>query len=113
MGDTNPFSGPHNKVQVPDKYVGLIIGKNGENLRMIASRSGTRIFVPQKNNNPGSDERTIEVDGDATSVEICKQEIDGLINRVRQILLNLCLVCDIIGTNGFLKESLWKWRGCL
>jgi len=81
VGDTNPFPGPHQKVDVPDKYVGLIIGKNGENLRTIASRSGTRIFVPRENHHPGSDERIIEVDGDPTSIEICKQEIDGLINR--------------------------------
>jgi predicted PilT family ATPase len=66
---------------VPDKYVGLIIGKNGENLRGIAQRSGVRIFVPQKNHVIGSDERTIEVDGEQTNVEICQQEIDGLINR--------------------------------
>lgn len=68
----NPFTGPHNKLQVPDKFVGLIIGKNGENLRGIAQRSNTRIFVPQKNTDPGSDERTIEVDGDSQSVEIAR-----------------------------------------
>jgi hypothetical protein len=37
--------------------------------------------VPQKNHVIGSDERTIEVDGEQTNVEICQQEIDGLINR--------------------------------
>lgn len=36
VGDHNPFPGPNTKVKVPDKFVGLIIGKNGENLRGIA-----------------------------------------------------------------------------
>ena len=36
VGDINPFSGPHSKIKVPDKFVGLIIGKNGENLRGVA-----------------------------------------------------------------------------
>ena len=64
MGDNNPFHGPHYPVQVPDKFVGLIIGKNGENLKGIAQRSNTKIYVPQKNMVPGAEERTIEVDGD-------------------------------------------------
>lgn len=46
VGDINPFNGPSSKVKVPDKFVGLIIGKNGENLRGIAQRSNTKIFVP-------------------------------------------------------------------
>mmetsp|Transcript_8863 Transcript_8863/g.6618 ORF Transcript_8863/g.6618 Transcript_8863/m.6618 type:complete len:145 (-) Transcript_8863:393-827(-) len=81
VGDSNPFPGPHSRIDVQDKYVGLIIGKNGENLRTIAARSGTRIFVPRENSNPHSEDRIIEVDGDATGIEICRQEIDSLINR--------------------------------
>lgn len=46
MGDINPFPGPHHKIKVPDKFVGLIIGKSGENLKGIAQRSNTKIFVP-------------------------------------------------------------------
>lgn len=46
VGDYNPFPGPHQKVKVPDKYVGLIIGKNGDTLKGIAQRSNTKIFVP-------------------------------------------------------------------
>jgi len=38
--------GPNEKIRVPDRYVGLIIGKSGENLKGVASRSNTRIFVP-------------------------------------------------------------------
>lgn len=80
MGDHNPFSGPHTKVKVPDKYVGLIIGKNSETLKGIAQRSNVRIFVPQKNIE-GSEERTIEMDGDQYNLEIARQEIQNLIQR--------------------------------
>jgi far upstream element-binding protein len=36
VGDTNPFYGNLDKLRVPDKYVGLIIGKGSENLKGIA-----------------------------------------------------------------------------
>lgn len=80
VGDHNPFSGPHQKVKVPDKYVGLIIGKNSETLKGIAQRTNTKIFVPQKNLE-GTDERTIEMDGDSYNIEMARQEIQQLIQR--------------------------------
>ena len=46
VGDVNPFIGNPEKFKVPDKYVGLIIGKSGENLKGIASRTNCKIFVP-------------------------------------------------------------------
>lgn len=36
VGDINPFTGHSQKLKVPDKFTGLIIGKNGETLRGIA-----------------------------------------------------------------------------
>jgi hypothetical protein len=36
------------KFEVPDKMVGLVIGKGGETLRSIALKSNTKIFIPQK-----------------------------------------------------------------
>jgi hypothetical protein len=47
----NPFSSMHNqdkilKFDVPDKMVGLVIGKGGETLKSIALKSNTKIFVP-------------------------------------------------------------------
>ena len=64
VGDVNPFTGHSQKLKVPDKFTGLIIGKNGETLRGIAQRSNTRIFIPQKNLNPTAEDRVIEVEGD-------------------------------------------------
>jgi hypothetical protein len=36
VGDANPFIGNMEKMRVPDKYVGIIIGKSGENLKQVA-----------------------------------------------------------------------------
>ncbi len=36
VGDTNPFHGNLERLPVPDRYVGLIIGKSGDNLKNIA-----------------------------------------------------------------------------
>lgn len=57
VADINPFSSMLNqekifKFEVPDKMVGLVIGKGGETLKNIALKSNTKIFVPQKNPNP-------------------------------------------------------------
>ena len=46
VGDSNPFIGNPEKIKVPDKFVGLIIGKSGENLKGIAARTNAKIFVP-------------------------------------------------------------------
>jgi predicted PilT family ATPase len=79
VGDSNPFYGNQDRIRVPDKYVGLIIGKSGDNLKGIAQRSKTKIFVPQRNMTPDSAERIIEIIGDQHCIEIAKTEIMGLI----------------------------------
>ncbi len=45
IGERNPFPGPHFKMPIANKMVGLIIGKNGDTLRGIAHRSNAKIFV--------------------------------------------------------------------
>jgi predicted PilT family ATPase len=82
VGDTNPFVGNMEKLRVPDKYVGLIIGKSSENLKGIAQRSNTKIFVPQKKIQPEAEERIVEIVGDPHCIEIAKQEIMTVIQRV-------------------------------
>ena len=50
IGEANPFGQKANrKVDVADKYVGLVIGKQSETLKNIAVQTQTRIFMPQKN----------------------------------------------------------------
>lgn len=51
IGETNPFSNPQRFVKVLDKYVGLVIGKQGDTLKNIAAQTTTKIFMPQKTNN--------------------------------------------------------------
>ena len=82
VGESNPFIGNTERLKIPDKYVGLIIGKSGENLKGIAQRSNTRIFVPQRNSVPEADERLCEIVGDPNCVEMARQEIHMLIQKV-------------------------------
>ena len=50
IGEANPFGEkPNKKVEVADKYVGLVIGKQSETLKSIAIQTQTKIFMPQKN----------------------------------------------------------------
>lgn len=66
IGEKSPFGQPNLSVEIPDKYVGLIIGKQGDNLKSISSSTCTKIFMPQKNS--GSDTtgcRIVEICGDS------------------------------------------------
>lgn len=48
IGERSPFGQPDRTIEVPGKYVGLIIGKSGENLKQISAATNTKIFMPQK-----------------------------------------------------------------
>ena len=89
MGEINPFPGPHTLLRIPNKMVGLIIGKNGETVKTIHQKTGCYIFIP-KDSKPGEDYRELELSGPAQSVEICKREIISMIHMVSKIyfLLN-------------------------
>jgi len=55
----------------------ILLGKNSDNLRSIAQRYMVKIFVPQKNPDANSEERIIEVQGDAQNIELARQDIFG------------------------------------
>ena len=82
MGDVNPFPGPHTPLRIPNKMVGLIIGKNGETIRNIHQKTGCFIFIP-KDSRPGEDYRELELSGHTESVELCKREIISMIHLVK------------------------------
>jgi polyribonucleotide nucleotidyltransferase len=68
IGERNPFPPAIVFVKVQDKFVGLIIGKQGETLKNIASQTNTKIFMPQKNPTEaqaqnGEGLRTVELTG--------------------------------------------------
>ncbi len=64
-----------------NKYVGLIIGKNGDTVRNLHQKTGCFIFIP-KESRPGDDFRTYELSGSKESIEKCIKEIENLIENV-------------------------------
>ena len=61
-----------------NKFVGLIIGKNGETVRNLHQKTGCFIFIP-KDSKPGEDYRNIELSGKPENISDCKKEMDSLI----------------------------------
>lgn len=70
IGEANPFGEPVLSVRISDKYVGLVIGKQGETLKGIAMASDTKIYMPQKN------------PGEATIQEVANSKPSDLLIRV-------------------------------
>ena len=79
LGETNPFPGPHSPLKIPNKMVGLIIGRNGETVKIIHEVTGCQIFIP-KDSKPNEDFRELQLSGKPESVEICKREIISMIH---------------------------------
>jgi transcription antitermination factor NusA-like protein len=79
LGEVNPFPGPHTPLRIPNKMVGLIIGKNGETVRNIHQKTGCFIFIP-KESKQGEDFRELELSGPTDSMEVCKREIISMIH---------------------------------
>lgn len=65
IGEKSPFGAADRTVDVPDRYVGLIIGRSGDNLKQISAATSTKIFMPQKNSQSESTGvRIVEICGD-------------------------------------------------
>lgn len=79
--ENNPYPGPITPVRIPNNLVGLIIGKNGDTIKMIHQKTGCFIFIP-KECKPGDDHRVIEVSGLEDKVKICVTEIQNVIDNV-------------------------------
>lgn len=93
VGDSNPFLTNGNRhmwvfFDIPDKMVGLVIGKGTETLKNIALKSNTKIYIPQKNTQSnmhspprsGSLKRTVEILGAEPEQQIAKDLIQELID---------------------------------
>lgn len=90
-GESNPFPGPYTKHKIPNEYIGLLIGKNGETIKNIHQKIGCFIYIPkdtssatslsQKNQNVDDEEnsRVLELSGSEEKVQECIREIDNLI----------------------------------
>ena len=84
IGEASPFGTPNRTLKVADKYVGLVIGKQSETIKNIATQTNTKIFIPQK---PLGGNYAREGDGIRT-VELCGSE-DGCQeaeNRIQELI---------------------------
>lgn len=79
VGQVNPFPGPHTPLRIPNKMVGLIIGRSGETVKTIHEKTKCFIFIP-KESRPGEDFRELQLSGPPGSVELCKREIISMIH---------------------------------
>ena len=79
IGETNPNPGPYTLLKIPNKMVGLIIGRNGEMVKLIQESTNSNIFIP-KEPRPGEDFRELQLSGNPQNVEICRREIISMIH---------------------------------
>ncbi|PSS19377.1 Far upstream element-binding protein like [Actinidia chinensis var. chinensis] len=70
-------------IQVPNEKVGLIIGKGGETIKNLQTRSGARIqLIPQHlPEGDQSKERTVRVSGDKKQIETAREMIKEVMNQ--------------------------------
>ncbi|XP_007019886.2 PREDICTED: far upstream element-binding protein 2 [Theobroma cacao] len=73
----------HIEIQVPNEKVGLIIGRGGETIKGLQTRSGARIqLIPQHlPEGDGSKERIVRVTGDKKQIEIAREMIKDVMNQ--------------------------------
>ncbi|KAG8472671.1 hypothetical protein CXB51_034551 [Gossypium anomalum] len=71
------------EIQVPNEKVGLIIGRGGETIKGLQTKSGARIqLIPQHlPEGDGSKERTVRVTGDKKQIEIAREMIKDVMNQ--------------------------------
>ena len=63
-------------VSVPNSMVGLVIGKGGENIRVIQLRTGAHVQIQKDSETePGATERKVYLSGSASVIEAAKQGV--------------------------------------
>ncbi|KAJ8300888.1 hypothetical protein KUTeg_022407 [Tegillarca granosa] len=65
--------------KVPDKMVGLIIGKGGEQITRLQAETGCKIQIAPDSG--GMPDRPCTLTGSAASIAACKQQINDIITR--------------------------------
>ncbi|CAN1196209.1 Far upstream element-binding protein 3, partial [Linum perenne] len=73
------------EMQVPNEKVGLIIGKGGETIKGLQTKTGARIqLIPQHlPEGDGSKERTVRVTGDRAQIEMARELIKEVMSQIR------------------------------
>ncbi|RDX91612.1 Far upstream element-binding protein 3, partial [Mucuna pruriens] len=71
------------QIQVPNEKVGLIIGRGGETIKGLQTKSGARIQLIPQHLPEGDDskERTVQVTGDTRQIELAQQLIKEVMNQ--------------------------------
>eukprot|EP00256_Glycine_max_P069294 XP_025983889.1 far upstream element-binding protein 1-like [Glycine max] len=72
------------QIQVPNEKVGLIIGRSGETIKSLQTKSGVRIQLIPQHLSEGDDskERTVQVTGDKRQIQIAQELIKEVMNQV-------------------------------
>nr|GMD60683.1 far upstream element-binding protein 1-like isoform X2 [Ipomoea batatas] len=70
------------EMQVPNEKVGLIIGKGGETIKSLQTRSGARIQLVQLPEGEQSKERTVRVTGDRKQIERAREMIQEVMDQI-------------------------------
>lgn len=70
-------------VKVSADRVGLVIGKGGENIKLLQEQTGARINVLQEGESDNSD-RTIQVAGSVQAISYARQLIADIVNPAGQ-----------------------------
>ncbi|VYS62162.1 unnamed protein product [Arabidopsis thaliana] len=70
------------EIKVPNDKVGLIIGRGGETIKNMQTRSGARIqLIPQHAEGDGLKERTVRISGDKMQIDIATDMIKDVMNQ--------------------------------
>jgi far upstream element-binding protein len=70
-------------VQVPNECVGMIIGKDGQTLKMIEQKSGAHKVLVATSSAPGIDTRNVFVEGDEAAVAKARKILEGMVESNR------------------------------
>ncbi|KAL3324409.1 hypothetical protein AABB24_038523 [Solanum stoloniferum] len=91
FGTVQAVVGEQIEIQVPNEKVGLIIGKGGDTIKSLQTRSGARIqLVPLPSDGKDSKERTVRVTGDKKQIEMAREMIKEVMSQpVRPATLSL------------------------
>ncbi|KAG0486997.1 hypothetical protein HPP92_009092 [Vanilla planifolia] len=84
-GFNTPHSGgEQTEIQVPNEKVGMIIGKGGETIKNLQTKTGARIqLLPQHlSERDSSKVRTIRITGNKKQVESAKEMIKDVMNQI-------------------------------
>lgn len=94
------------KLPIPNNLVGLLIGRSGETVRALQSRSGCLINIQRESDmDPSSPTREVTLTGSREQVDMARREIEAITNGQsatetggRRVIVNLRVPNACVGT---------------